>query len=321
MKKHWFQTLAVLLCAMICLGALGCAKTAEYTVGVCQLSTHNALDEATKGFCDALQAQLGDDVDIRIESASGDSNTVSSIMNAFVADQVDLIVANSTPVLQNAAAATTDIPILGTAVTEYGAALGIDAFGGIVGGNVSGTSDLAPLDAQADMIEEWFPAGDYPNVGMLYCSSEANSIYQIETVGVLLEEKGYTCTVYPFADSNDIAAVTTDAAAHSDVIFVPTDNRVADNVTIIDNICRGVVPVIGGDEAICAACGVAAISVEYYDMGYATGLMAAKVLTGEETISDMPIAYADIFTVCYNPDTCAALSITVPDDRYEIVNK
>jgi putative ABC transport system substrate-binding protein len=278
---------------------------------------HDALDAATQGFQDALNDELGEGVvTFDYQNAQGDSNTCSTIINGFVSEGVDLILANATPALQAAAAGTSDIPILGTAVTEYGVALEISDFDGTVGGNISGTSDLAPLDEQAAMIQEWFP--DATNVGLLYCSAEANSQYQVDVVTAALEEMGYTCTPYAFADSNDLSAVCTTAAQNSDVIYVPTDNTVANNTGIVDNICQPLgVPVIAGEEGICSGCGVATLSISYYDLGYTTGQMAAKILTGEADISTMPIEYTTV-TKKYNPTICEALGLTAPSD-YEAI--
>ena len=299
--------LAVLVCGMT--GAMA----EPFRVGICQLVTHDALDAATQGFMDALTEELGaDNVTFDVQNAAGDSNTCSTIANSFVADSVDLIMANATPALQAASAATADIPILGTAVTEYGVALGIDDFTGTVGGNVSGTSDLAPLDQQAAMILELFP--DAKTVGLLYCSAEANSQYQVDTVKKYLEEKGVACTLYPFADSNDVAAVTQTACDASDVIYVPTDNTVAANTSIVANICLPAgKPVIAGEEGMAKGCGVATLSISYYDLGVTTGKMAAKILKGEANISEMPIEYAENFTPEYNPVVCEELGVTVPD--------
>ena len=251
------------------------------------------------------------------QNAQGDSNTCSTIINSFVSNHVDLILANATPSLQAAQAGTNEIPVLGTAVTEYGVALGIDGFDGLVGGNISGTSDLAPLDEQAAMLHELFP--DAKNVGLLYCSAEANSQYQVDTVKAALEEMGYTCEYYAFSDSNDLATITTNAATNSDVIYVPTDNTVAANTEIVNNICQPAkVPVIAGEEGICSGCGVATLSISYYDLGVATGKMAVKILTGEANVSEMPIEYAPQFTKKYNKTICDALEITVPDDYVAI---
>ena len=293
------------------------SEGATYTVGICQLVTHDALDAATQGFMDALNEALPGQVEFDVQNAAGDSNTCSTIVNSFVADGVDLILANATPALQAATAATADIPILGTSVTEYGVALNIQGFDGTVGGNVSGTSDLAPLDQQAAMIYELFP--DAETVGLIYCSAEANSQYQVDTVKAELEKLGYTCELYPFADSNDAAAVTQTACDASDVIYVPTDNTVASNTGIVDNICQPAgVPVVAGEEGIAKGCGVATLSISYYDLGVSTGKMAAQILTGEADISAMPIAYAENFTPKYNPVICEALGLTLPENYVAI---
>lgn len=283
-----------------------------YQVGVCQLVEHPALDSATQGFQDALKEKMGDNVEIQVQLAQNDSNTCSTIINSFVSSGVDLIMANATTALQAAVAGTDTIPILGTSVTEYGTALEIDDFDGTVGGNISGTSDLADLAQQAAMVKEWFP--DAQNVGLLYCSSEPNSQYQIDVVTQELTDLGYTCTPYSFSDSNDLAAVVTTASENSDVIYVPTDNTVANNTGIIDNICRPAkVPVIAGEEGICSGCGVATLSISYYDLGYQTGVMAAEILGEGADISTMPIAYAPSATKKYNKEICEELGLTVPE--------
>ena len=293
------------------------ADGASYKVGICQLVQHVALDAATEGFKDALTEEFGDKVTFDEQNAQGDSNTCSTIINNFVAEDGDLILANATPALQAAQAGTDTIPVLGTAVTEYGVALGIDDFNGTVGGNISGTADLAPLNEQAAMLKELFP--DAKNVGLLYCSAEANSQYQVDTVKAELEKLGYTCEYYAFSDSNDLATIATNAANSCDVIYIPTDNTAAANTEIINNICQPAgVPIIAGEEGICSGCGVATLSISYYDLGVATGKMAVKVLTGEADISEMPIEYAPQFTKKYNKTICEALGITVPDDYIAI---
>ena len=318
MKK---QVLAVAVSAAVAGSVMGmnvCAEEAQtYNVGICQLVQHDALDAATQGFKDALTEKLGDAVTFDEQNAQGDSNTCSTIVNTFVSNGVDLILANATPALQAAAAATNEIPILGTSVTEYGVALDIEGFDGTVGGNISGTSDLAPLDEQAAMLNELFP--DAKNVGLLYCSAEANSQYQVDTVKAALEELGYTCEYYAFSDSNDLSTVVTNASTACDVIYVPTDNTAASNTEIINNICHPAgIPIIAGEEGICEGCGVATLSISYYDLGYATGEMAARILADGEDISTMPIEYAPQFTKKYNASICEALGITVPDDYVAI---
>ena len=288
----------------------------SYTVGICQLVEHAALDAATQGFEDALTEAFGDNVKFDFQNAQNDSATCATIANGFVSAGVDLIMANATPALQAAQAATNSIPILGTSVTEYGVALGLTDFDGTVGGNVSGTSDLAPLDQQADMITEWLP--DVKKVGLLYCSAEANSQYQVDEVKKYLEAAGVTATQYAFSDSNDLASVCQKAADENDAVYVPTDNTVAANTGIVDGICRPAKkPVFAGEEGICAGCGVATLSISYYDLGYTTGEMAAKILTGEADISTMPIEYTSV-TKKYNKTICDDLGVTVPEG-YEAI--
>ena len=326
MKKYTRALAAVMALLMIfALAACGDGNDAadnggddaeKYVVGISQLVTHDALDAATEGFKDALNELLPGQVEFLYQNAANDSATCSTIANDFVSKNVDLIMANATPAVQAAAAATADIPILGTSVTEYGVAFKIDDFSGVLGNNVSGTSDLAPLDQQAAMIKEWYP--NAKKVGLLYCSNEPNSQYQVDTVQKYLEEMGYTCTKYSFSDSNDIAAVCQTAADNSEVMYVPTDNTCASNAGIIDNICRGKIPVFCGEEGICAGCGIATLSISYYDIGYKTGEMAAQILTGEADISTMPIEYAPEFVKKYNEAICSDLTVTVPDG-YEAI--
>ena len=315
MKNHLSivkMILAVVLALSLCISAVALADDTVYTVGICQLVQHDALDAATQGFEDTLKSLLGEDrVVFDYQVASGDSATCNTIVNSFVSKKVDLILANATPALQAAYNATAEIPILGTAITEYGVALSLDSFDGTVGGNVSGTSDLAPLTEQADMILELFP--DAKKVGLLYCSAEPNSEYQVKVVEDYLTEKGVACTRFSFSDSNDIAAVTTKATADSDVIYIPTDNTAAACTETIGNIVLGAkVPVVAGEQGLCSGCGVATLSISYYDLGCKTGEMAAKILTGEANVSEMPIEYAPA-TKMYNPAICEELGVTIPE--------
>ena len=284
-----------------------------YNVGICQLVQHVALDAATKGFRDALTEKLGDRVTFDEQNAAGDTATATTICNNLVAENVDLILANATPALQSAAAATNTIPILGTAITEYGVALDIDGFDGTVGGNISGTSDLAPLDAQAAMVSELFP--DAKTVGIVYCSAEPNSKYQADTVEKYLQDAGLTVTIYTFADSNDIASVMGEACANNEVLYIPTDNTAASCTEAINNVAQPAgVPIICGEEGLMSGCGVATLSIDYYGLGYTTGEMAYEILENGKDISTMAIEYYPDPVKEYNPTICEALGITVPDD-------
>lgn len=311
--KKILALILVLAMSMLCLASCGGAKNNDdnaakdsYTVGICQLVPHPALDAATQGFIDALKAKLGDKVTFLNENANNDPAVCTTIVTNFVNKKVDLIMANATPALTAAVNGTSSIPILGTSITEYGVALGIENFSGTVGGNVSGTSDLAPLDQQAQMIMELFPEAQ--TVAMLYCSSEANSAYQVKVVKEILEDNGIIVLDKSFTDSNDVNAVAANAAAEADVIYLPTDNTAAECAAAINGVI-GDTPAITGEQGICKGCGVATLSIEYYDLGYATGEMAAKILTGEADISTMPVQYAAQFTKMYNAEKCAQLNI------------
>ena len=289
-----------------------------YNVGICQLVQHEALDAATQGFKDALTEKLGEgNVKFDEQNASGDSANCATIVNGFVSNNVDLILANATAPLQAAAQATADIPVLGTSVTDYATALDISGWTGTVGNNISGTSDLAPLDQQAAMIQELFP--DAKNVGLLYCSAEPNSVYQCDVIEGDLTEEGYTVARYAFTDTNDVTSVAQTAADNSDVIYIPTDNTAASNTEAIANVViPAKVPVVAGEEGICNGCGVATLSISYYDLGYATGEMAAKILAEGADVSTMPVEYAPNVTKKYNAANCEALGITPPADYVAI---
>lgn len=284
-----------------------------YKIGICQLVQHDALDAATAGFQDAVKAELGENVDIDLQNAANESATCATIVNQFVASGVDLIFANATPSLQAAAAATDSIPIVGTSITDYATALDIDNWTGTTGRNITGTADLAPLAEQAAMFKELLP--DAKNIGLLYCSSEANSKYQIDVVSEELTALGYTCTPYAFADSNDVAAITTTACAESDALYVPTDNTAAANAEVIANIAEPAkVPIIAGESGICEGCGIATLSIDYYSIGKIAGEMACDILVDGADPSTMEIKFADNLTKKYDKARCEALGITVPSD-------
>lgn len=305
--------LACVIALLMLFAAAGAEEKAAYRIGVCQLQQHAALEDATRGFLDAVEELLGETCDINVQNASGDQATCISIINAFLAEDVDLIIANSTQALQAASAATGDTPILGVAVTDYAAALDMDIWEGRTGINVSGTSDLAPLDGQAALLQSMFP--EAKQVGLLYCASEVNSAYQIRVIRGYLEEMGYTCTEFAFTDTNDAFSVAQSACQASDVLFVPTDNTIASCTELLRNVIEmEQVPVIGGDEGICAGCGVATICVDYYDLGRLTGQMTCDILMNGADIAQTPIAYASAFTRVVNAEMCELLGIDIPAD-------
>ncbi|MBQ8655212.1 MAG: ABC transporter substrate-binding protein [Clostridia bacterium] len=305
----------------LCMLLFCCSAVAEdkvYNVGVLQLVQHDALDSATQGFIDALTDKLGDKVKIDVKNASGDTANCATIANTFVSDDVDLIMANATPALQACIAATTDIPILGTSVTAYDVALEIDDWKGFTGINVSGTSDLAPLNEQAAMVKELFP--DAKTVGLLFCSAEANSEYQVKVMETELAALGFTTERFAFTDSNDVAALA-EQAASCDVVYIPTDNTAAAYTETIANVLVPAnVPVIAGEEGICKGCGVATLTITYYDIGYKTGEMAYEVLVNNADVSTMEIAFAPQFVKKYNADIAASLGVTIPAD-YAVIGE
>ena len=306
--------LATLSLSLVSCGSSGSSDSEVFHIGILQLATHPALDAATQGFQDALKEKLGEDkVEFDLKNASGEQANCATIASGFVSDEVDLIMANATPSVNACASATDKIPILGTSVTEYGAALGIEDFSGASGRNISGTSDLAPLDQQVSMIMEIFPSAK--TVGILYCSGEANSKYQVKVVSQLLSDKGISVKEYAFTDSNDIAAVTQSACDDSDVLYIPTDNTAAEFAETINNVAlTAKTPIFTGEEGICKGCGVATLTIDYYDLGYQTGLMAYKVLVEKEDISKMQIEYAPEFTKKYNPELASVYGLNFGSD-------
>ena len=296
----------------------GAATAGNYTVGICQQMQHAALDEATQGFQDKLTELVtaaGGTVEFDPQNASGESSNAATIINGFVSSGVDLIMANATDALVAARTATNTIPIVGTSVTSYGVALGLkDETATKTGINVTGTADLAPLDKQAAMVKEWVP--DAKKVGILYCSAEKNSKYQATVVGAKLKEMGLEVKEYTAADSNEIASVTKLACQNSDVLYVPTDNTMASSAKTIDNIAKPAgVPIIAGEEGICSGCGIATLSISYYDIGYKAGEMAYDILVNGKDQATMDIEFVpeDKLTKEYDAARCKALGVKVVD--------
>jgi putative ABC transport system substrate-binding protein len=286
-----------------------------YTIGICQLVQHDALDRATQGFEDALVALLGEDhVVFDYQNAQGDSQTCATIANQFVASDVDLIMANATAALQACANATNTIPVVGTSVTSFASALDIELDENAATGiNVTGTNDLAPLDEQAQMIADLFP--DVQQVGILYCSAEVNSVYQAEHIAEYLDELNIAHANYSFADSNDLQSVVINAVADCDVLYIPTDNTAASNTNLIDAIARPAgVPIIAGEEGICEGCGLASLSIDFYDIGYRAGEQAYDILVNGADPATMTVEDPQTLSRVYNAEIAEALGITLGDD-------
>lgn len=332
------KIMAVLMAASVAASLAGCGGSSSsgssdsssdsassdsgkvYKIGICQQLEHEALDQATQGFEDACEEKFGkDNVTFDFQNGQGEQANCATITNSFVADNVDLILANATTALQCAAAATDSIPILGTSITDYATALDISDWNGSTGMNISGTSDLAPIDQQEDMLVELVP--DVKTVGILYCSAEPNSAYQAKLFEDALKEDGIEYKEYTAADSNEIQSVTTSAISECDALYIPTDNTMASNTEIINNICLPAkVPVVAGEQGICAGCGIATLSISYYDIGYKAGEMAYDILENGKDISTMEIETAPNVTKMYNPTICEELGIEVPDE-YEAIEQ
>ena len=327
MKKR--MTALLLAMSLAAVSLAGCGSTGKdsgdskkkadddvYHVGVIQLVEHEALDAATEGFQDALKEKLGDKVVFDVQNAQGEETNCATICTKFVNDDVDLIMANATQALTSAATATPDIPIVGTSVTDF-VTTGTVESNDKPGTNVTGTSDLAPIDQQIALLKRLVP--DAKTVGILYCSSEANSVYQAEEAQKELEKEGIKAEIYTVADSNDIQQVVTKAADNSDAIYIPTDNTIASNMEIVKNVTvPEKVPVIAGEENMCAVGGLATLSISYYNIGYNAGLMAYDILVNGKDPAEMPIQYADEITLKYNAEIASELGIQIPDDMVAI---
>ncbi|MBE6899540.1 MAG: ABC transporter substrate-binding protein [Ruminococcaceae bacterium] len=313
MKK--IVSILLVLAMVLCMASCGSepASDGAYKVGICQLVQHVALDAATEGFKAALTEKLGDNVTFVEHNASGDAATCVTICNQLVAEGVDLMMGNATAALQAAAAASATIPVVGTSITDYATALEIEGWTGKTGSNITGTADLAPLDEQAAMIQELFP--EAKKIGILYCSAEPNSVYQSDVISGYLTDMGFEVEVFTFADSNDVANVTSAACAAADVIYIPTDNTAASCTETIANVAIPAgKPIVAGESGICGGCGVATLSIDYYDIGYAAGLMAYEILVNGANPGDMEIQYAPEVQKLYNEANCEALGIEVPED-------
>lgn len=280
-----------------------------FNVGICQLLEHDALDKATEGFKKGLIDKLGEDhVKFDFQSANNEVTNCTTITTNFVAANVDLIMANATPALMAAASATDTIPIVGTSITSYDVAF---EYSDWTGKNITGASDLAPLDEQADMIKTVFP--NAKKVGILYCSSEPNSVYQAEQIGKYLKEDGIECKEFTVADSNEIQAQTQAAVGECDLIYIPTDNTFAAAAETIKNVALPAkIPVVAAEEGICKGCGTVTLTISYYDMGYKAGEMAAEILANGKKAGDLEVGYSPV-SKKYNKEICEELNVTVPE--------
>lgn len=300
---------AVTAAAMLC-GLTACNSGEKvYNVGICQLLEHPALDAATEGFKEALTEKLGDKVKFDFQNAQGEATNCTTISNKFVSANVDLIMANATGALSAAVSATDTIPIVGTSITAYDVALGGSEW---QGKNITGASDLAPIADQEKMLREIFP--DATKVGIMFCSAEANSRYQVDEFIKALQADGLEYKEFSVADTNEIQAQAQAAVGECDVIYIPTDNTLANAAETVKNVVVPAnIPVVAGEEGICSGCGTVTLSISYHDMGYRAGEMAYEILVNGKKPGDMEIGYSPV-TKKYNKEICDQLGVTVPSD-------
>ena len=327
--KKWMKMTASMMAAAMALTACGgndAAKNSDdagekYTVGIIQQLEHPALDAATEGFKDKLTELLGEEnVTFDYQNAQGEQTNCTTIATKFVSNQVDLIMANATTALQAAAAATGDIPIVGTSVTDYKTAGVVDS-NEAPGRNVTGVSDLAPIDQQIALLQKLVP--DAKKVGIIYCSAEPNSGYQAKLAQQALDQAGIAWTDYTAADSNEVQSVVTKAVSECDALYIPTDNTIANNAEIVKNITVPAgIPVIAGEENLCKGCGLATLSISYYDLGAKAAEMAYDILVNGKNPAEMPIGnVSDGITEKYNAEIAEALGVTIPEDMVAIENE
>ena len=317
MKKLTKLTALLMTAAMVMTGCGGgseeaASADAKYTVGIIQQMEHAALDAATQGFQDKLTELLGDDVAFDYQNAQGEQTNCTTIATKFVSDGVDLIMANATTALQSAYAATADIPIVGTSVTDYVTAGVVDS-NEAPGRNVTGVSDLSSIDAQIDVLLQF--CADDAKVAVVYCSAEPNSIYQAELAEAYLKSLGRDYAVYTVADSNEIQAVLTNAVSECGAVYIPTDNTLANNMEIVKNVTVPAgVPSFAGAEQMCVEGALSTLSISYYDLGVRAGEMAYEILVNGANPAEMPVEFvSEGITPKYNADIAAALGVTVPE--------
>lgn len=319
MKRAW-GILAVLLSIMMVIGASGCAKKDKFSIGIIQLGEHVALDSARDGFIKALADNGyadGEKVTIDVQNAQFDQSNLSTISDLFVSNKVDLVLAIATQAAQAIKGKTDSIPILGTAVTDYVVAKLVDS-NEVPGGNVSGTSDMNPIKEQIDLLVKLVP--DAKTVGCIYTSSEDNSILQAKIAKAAIEALGMSYVEVTISNSNDVQQAMQTLVGKCDAIYIPTDNVVASAMPVVQGItAESKTPTICGESGMVDNGGLATLGINYYDLGYQTGLMAVKILKGDAEISKMPVEFAKGFDFAINGTVANEIGITIPSDLQQYV--
>ncbi len=292
----------------------GQAMKTPVDIGIIQLTEHPALDAAREGFIQGLADagyNDGDKVNIEVQNAQGDQSNLQTISQKFVSDGKDLILAIATPAAQAIAAETKDIPILVTAVTDP-AAVGLCDSNEVPGGNLSGTSDLTPVEEQIDLLTEILP--DAKKITVMYCSGEDNSAIQADMAEEAAKAKGLEVIRKTVTSSNDVAQVTESVIGTCDAVYIPTDNVLASSMPLVSSITNPAgLPVIVGEQGPLEGGGLASVTISYSDLGRTTAEMAVKIIEGAD-ISTMPIGYSSNPQLMINTDTVSELGITIPAD-------
>ena len=280
----------------------------SYKIGVLQLTQHAALDAANEGFVAALDAS-GINYTIDQQNANNDQSACSTIASKLVGDNDDLIYVIATPAAQAVAAATTEIPIVGCAITDY-AASGLVADNEKPGGNLTGTSDMNPVDDQIAMLQKVLP--ETKHVGMLYCTAESNSLLQIEMAEAACDKAGLTHERFTVSSSNEVQSVVESMIGKVDAGYSPTDNTIAAAAAQVGQICKeGKLPFVTGEENMCMGMGICTLSIDYAELGKMAGEMAVKILTEGADPADMAIETesGDQLKVIKNEEMAEALGI------------
>lgn len=285
-----------------------------FQIGIVQLVEHPALDEATRGFKEFLTEKLGDKVQFSVQNAQGEQTNCTTIVNQFVSSKVDLIMANATNAVKAAREATSDIPVVGTSVTDY-------VFSGLVasneapGANVTGASDMNPVTVQVDLMKTLCP--EAKTVGIVINSGEENSAIQAEEAKTAFEAEGFAVKIYSVADTNEIQTVVTAACNEVDAFYEPTDNLIAANVPTMSNITTAAgKPVICGEGGMCDSGFLATYAISYYELGRAAGEQAYNILVNGADPATTPIFFFDVsnLTLVINEENAAELGITIPEE-------
>jgi putative ABC transport system substrate-binding protein len=335
MKKS--RTLALLLLFAMILALAGCSGTAAATptptaaptatpepasikIGIVQYVEHPALDASREGFIAALKDngyEDGKNITLDVQNAQADQSNLKTISQRFVSNEDDLILAIATPAAQSVASETTTIPILGTAITDYTVAKLVNS-DEAPGGNVTGTTDMNPIEDQIKLMQKLVP--DVKTVGLLYTSSEDNSVLQAELVKEACDALGLTVVEGTVTSSNEVQQVTQSIVGKVDAIYIPTDNTFASAMPIVSQITtEAKVPTICGESNMVLGGGLATLGIDYYNLGYQTGLMAVKVLKGEATPATMPVESQTDYAFTINGDVAEAIGLTIPSDLADAV--